>query len=572
MKKQFLIANFFLCMAVYACSQNPLTIPPAITGTAFNLNVQNGTTQFFDGINTPTYGINGDILGPTIIVNKWDWVTLNVTNSLTGTGNSTTMHWHGLHVPAMADGGPHQIIEQGATWSPQFQILNNASTFWYHPHGLGKTDLQVARGLAGFFIIKDSAEAAINLPRSYGIDDFPIVVQTKAFDILYQVAIATQDDTLVCVNATVDPFLNAPAQVVRLRLLNGSSMRVYNFGFTNDKEFNLIGTDGGLLNNSLPMNRLLLAPGERGEILLDLQGMEGQTIYLMSNSSEMVNGIYGAATVTGMMGGEIPDYNLNPLNGADFEILQINVVAQTADPVLTIPDVLVANEPLITYDNTRTFNLQPDVMMDPEGQVMGPFNINGEHFDMEVINETLYINDVEKWRIQNNTGIAHPFHIHDIQFNIDNINGGPVPLHLQGLKDVVLVMPMSYVEVIAKFEDFADDEVPYMYHCHMLHHEDDGMMGSFLVVDTTKNSIQSQLFSNWIIYPNPVIDFITVQTITMESNVEYKIFNDIGEKVISSQKNNTNNIEINVSQLPAGAYLIQLKSSGNQLTKYFVKL
>ena len=128
------------------------------------------------------------------------------------------------------------------------------------------------------------------------------------------------------VNATVDPFLNAPAQVVRLRLLNGSSMRVYNFGFTNDKEFNLIGTDGGLLNNSLPMNRLLLAPGERGEILLDLQGMEGQTIYLMSNSSEMVNGIYGAATVTGMMGGEIPDYNLNPLNGADFEILQINVV------------------------------------------------------------------------------------------------------------------------------------------------------------------------------------------------------------------------------------------------------
>ena len=109
-------------------------------------------------------------------------------------------------------------------------------------------------------------------------------------------------------------------------------------------------------------------------------------------------------------------------------------------------------------------------------------------------------------------------------------------------------------------------------HCHNLEHEDDGMMGSFLVVDTTKNSIQSQLFSNWIIYPNPVIDFITVQTITMESNVEYKIFNDIGEKVISSQKNNTNNIEINVSQLPAGAYLIQLKSSGNQLTKYFVKL
>lgn len=132
--------------------------------------------------------------------------------------------------------------------------------FWYHPHGLGKTDLHVAKGLAGFLIVKDSAEAELNLPRTYGVDDFPIVVQTKAFDVLYQVAIATQDDTLVCVNGTVDPYLEAPAQVIRLRLLNGSSMRVYNFGFTNDKEFNLIGADGGLLSNSLPLNRLMLAP------------------------------------------------------------------------------------------------------------------------------------------------------------------------------------------------------------------------------------------------------------------------------------------------------------------------
>lgn len=568
--KKLLVYIFLFILATSAYGQNPLAIPSALTGTTFNLNVQNGTVQFFDGINTPTYGINGDILGPTIIVNKWDWVTLNVTNSLTGTGNSTTMHWHGLHVPAMADGGPHQVIEQGATWSPQFQILNNASTFWYHPHGLGKTDLQVARGLAGFFIVKDSAEAAINLPRNYGIDDFPIVVQTKAFDILYQVAIATQDDTLVCVNGTVDPYLDAPAQVVRLRLLNGSSMRAYNFAFTNDMEFHLIGTDGGLLNNSLPLNRLMLAPGERGEILLDLQGMEGQTIYLMSNSSEMVNGIYGAATVTGMMGGEIPDYNLNPLNGADFEILQINVIAQTTDPVLLIPDVLVANAPLTTYDNMRTFNLQPDVMMDPDGQVMGPFNINGDHFDMEVINETVYINDIEKWRIQNNTGIAHPFHIHDIQFTIDNINGGPVPMHLQGLKDVVLVMPMSYVDVIAKFEDFADNEVPYMYHCHMLHHEDDGMMGSFLVVDTTVNNLTDQSNANLIVYPNPVNNSIFLEFPENELK-QITIFDMLGNTVAIYESIHGSAITLDVFKLAGGTYVLKIDYLDGTLYKKFIK-
>ncbi len=570
MKNQFHLI-FLLCSALFAKTQNPLVIPPALTGTTFNLNVQNGVVQFFDGINTPTFGINGDILGPTIIVNKWDWVTINVTNSLTGTGNTTTMHWHGLHVPAMADGGPHQIIEQGATWSPQFQILNNASTFWYHPHGLGKTDLHVAKGLAGFLIVKDSAEAELNLPRTYGVDDFPIVVQTKAFDVLYQVAIATQDDTLVCVNGTVDPYLEAPAQVIRLRLLNGSSMRVYNFGFTNDKEFNLIGTDGGLLSNSLPLNRLMLAPGERGEILLDLQGMEGQTIYLMSNSSEMVNGIYGAATVTGMMGGVITDYNLNPLNGADFQILQINVGAQTIDPVLEIPEVLVENMPLTSYDKTRTFNLQPDEMMDPEGQVMGPFNINGDHFDMEVINETVYINDTEKWRIQNNTGIAHPFHIHDIQFTVDNINGGPVPLQLQGLKDVVMVMPMSYVEVIAEFKDFADNDVPYMYHCHMLHHEDDGMMGSFRVIDTNATNIESDNGINFLIYPNPAANNLFIQLDNNTTWVEIKIVNILGEVLYNHQEKATDHILIDISGLAPGTYTLKLETNiGNSSKKIII--
>ena len=190
MSKSLLFAAIFL-MSKIVGAQNPLTIPQSLTEIIFNLNVQTGMTQFYSRINTVTYGANGPLPGPTLIVNKWDWITINVTNKLPGTGITTAMHWHGMHVSAMAGGGPHQIINQGATWSPDFQILNQAGTLRYHPHGHNKTDKQVSKGIAGMFIVKDSIEAALALPRTCGADDFPVIVQTKAFDVLNQIAIAT---------------------------------------------------------------------------------------------------------------------------------------------------------------------------------------------------------------------------------------------------------------------------------------------------------------------------------------------------------------------------------------------
>ncbi len=555
----------------FSVAQNPLFIPPTLSGTSFDLNIQNGTTQFYPGINTPTYGINGALLGPTLIVNKGDWVTMNVTNSLTGSGNSTTIHWHGLHVPAMDDGGPHQIIEQGTTWSPNFQILNSAGTFWYHPHGDNKTDRHVSKGIAGMLIVKDSAEAELTLPRTYGVDDFPVVVQTKAFDILNQIAISTEMDTAVCVNGTMHPYLNAPAQVIRLRLLNGSSSRSYNFGFTDNKSFKMIAGDAGLLNNAVALTRIRLSPGERAEILLDLQGMTGQTINLFSFSSEMPNGIYGAATVTGMMGGTIPNYNLNPLNGADFGVLQLNVVAPTVNPVTTMPGSLITNTPWTEYSVSRNFILRPDTMMSPLGQVAGPFNINGVHFDMNTINFSTYLNTTEKWKITNNTGIAHPFHIHDMHFYLLNINGGSVPDYEQGKKDVVLVMPMQYIEFITKFEDFADAMTPYMYHCHLLHHEDDGMMGSFTVIDTTSAGVLPIEKTKFIIYPNPAQNFISIKFENQISSAELSIINLLGEIVLSSKINNINTARIDVASLTSGIYFFQIMADNEFQQMKFIK-
>ena len=570
MKKRYVFLLVLLSSQI-TFAQNPLTIPPTITGTTFNLTIQNGVTQFYPGINTPTYGINGPLLAPTLIVYKWDWVTMNVTNNLTGSGNSTTIHWHGLHVPAMDDGGPHQIINQGATWSPSFQILNSAGTFWYHPHGHNKTDLHVAKGIAGLIIVRDSAEAALDLPRTYGVDDFPVIVQSKAFDVLTQIAIATEEDTAICVNGTIQPYLDAPAQIIRLRLLNGSSMRSYNFGFTGNKSFKLIATDAGLIDNAVTLTRLVLSPGERAEILLDLQGMNGQTIYLNSFSSELPNGIYGATTVRSMMGGEIPDYNLNPLNGADFGILQINVVAPTNNPVTTLPTTLTTNIPWTGFTTSRNFTLQPDVMGNAEAQVVGPFNINGARFDMNVVNDTTYLNTIEKWRITNNTGIAHPFHMHDMHFYILNVNGGAVPAFESGKKDVVLVLPMQYVEFITKFEDFSDDNVPYMYHCHLLHHEDDGMMGSFIVRDTTTTSIAEHVKQDLNIYPNPFSSIINLSSSIDFQNVEIRITTILGETVGLYKLQNFKATSLDVSTLSNGMYFLTLKSGHTIYIKKLIK-
>jgi blue copper oxidase len=572
--RTFLLAFGFLLNEI-AFAQNPLFIPPAMNGTTFNLSVQNGTTQFYPSVNTPTYGINGPLLSPTLILNKWDWVTMNVTNNLTGNGNATTMHWHGLHVPAMDDGGPHQVIPQTTTWSPSFQVLNTAGTFWYHPHGEGKTDLHVSKGLAGIIIIKDSIEAALTLPRTYGVDDFPLIVQTKSFDVLNQIAISTAYDTVPMVNGTIDPYLNAPAQVVRLRLLNGASGRSFMFGFSNNMNFHLIGTDGGLIDTTLALNRLLLANGERAEILVDLAALLNDTIFLMNYGTEIPNGIMGADSV-GDVNNQIPDYYSNFLNGADYNLLQINVGPQTGNPVTTIPVTLATLSPWAASSATVNRFLEFDTlsaMFITPNPAEGPFGINRELFDMDSINEIVYINDIEIWTLHNKTMVAHPFHIHDIQFYILDVNGGAVPAYEQGQKDVVLVMPGDSVRFITKFTDFADDSVPYMYHCHVLHHEDEGMMGSFLVIDTLNpNAVPViETKDSFSIYPNPASDEITFSLAELKPGVTSTIIiYDVLGQIVFKSTSAAPKITFDTQKWEPGMYVAEVLQEKNSIRKRFI--
>jgi bilirubin oxidase len=497
-------------------------------------------------------GVNGNILGPTLILNQGDFVNFSVTNQLAET---TTVHWHGLHVSPENDGGPHTTIAANSTWSPSFTIMDKAATYWYHPHLHHFTDKHISKGIAGMIIVKDTDEAALNLPRTYGIDDFPLIIQTKDFDANNQIVVHSNSDDVIMVNATIDPFLNVPSQVVRYRVLNGSSQRAFNLGLDNNQPFHQIASDGGLLSSPVQLTRLLLAPGERAEILIDFSGMNGETVYLKSYSSELQNGIYGATNPGMGAGMTMNGYNPNPLNGSDFNIIQFTIITQSTNPITAIPSNLVTVTPIPAGNSniTRTLTFTP-VTMGPN-QLNGDFLINGSTMDLDVINYSVPLNNTEIWELTNQSAISHPFHIHDVQFNILTRNGVAPPVNEQGRKDVVLVKPQETVRFIAKFEDFTSDTVPYMYHCHLLTHEDGGMMGQFIVTNVLSVN-ENFIDDKFRIYPNPSKGLINIE-FNIDSEVDdIFIYDNLGRIIYSTIIKNENSIS--VKGLRNGVFYIKL--------------
>jgi len=569
MKRFYLRCLTILITAPFAAeqlfAQNPLFIPDTLSGTPLNLTIQKGTQTFFTGYNTNTFGYNGPFLGPTLFMNKGDSVTLNVKNNLPV--ETTTVHWHGFHIPAVYDGGPYQPIAPSATWSPSFRIRNNAATYWYHAHIHGKTEIQVSKGLAGMIIIRDSAEASYNLPRRYKVDDFPLIVQSRIFDFFYQIGTATHEDSVLMVNGTMNAYLQVPKQVVRFRLLNASADRTYNFGLSDSSTFYVIASDGGLLAEPYPTKRLWLSNGERAEILVDFgKDTIGQKVYLMSYASELPRGITGADSV-GANGINIQDgYYQNKLNGSDFNIVRFDVVASTSNPVTTIPTAFAPIEyiPPASSNASRSLIFTPDLVTSgQQGLVDGPFFINNRMFHMDSMNIITYLGHTEIWSLINKTLVAHSFHIHDVQFFVLDINGQPPAPELSGYKDVVLVEPGDTLRFIMRFEDFADKDIPYMYHCHLLHHEDDGMMGTFLVLDSALNNIaeNNRVRNNLKVYQDFSTMDLSIRILTgKNAPSDVYIIDMLGRKqkhVFSGTlyKGETE-LKVNISDLNQGIYFV----------------
>jgi blue copper oxidase len=553
MRKGILFCFAWAC-AAFLHGQNALQIPQLITGTVFNLQVAEDSTQFLPGAKTRTFGISKPYLAPVLELHRGDFVQMNVTNSLSDT---TTMHWHGMHVPSASDGGPHTPIAPGTTWSPAFTVLDEASTLWYHPHLHYHTAEQVYWGAAGMIIVRDSFEAALNLPRRYGIDDFPMIIQDKSFDsTTNQFIYEAMSDTMM-VNGTLNPALEVPAQVVRFRFLNASNQRVYYLGFPPNISY-MIASDGGLLEEPLPITRILLAPGERTEVLINFTNTTGNRP-LFSFSSEMDAGISGGPSGPGGGPG-------NPLDGIDFRVCDFNIGPPTPNPVTTIPTTLR------TYDIPNAQNAAKVRSKYFDAHPAGyPYFINSTPYVMEYVNDTMRLGDIEVWDVINYTDVAHPLHLHDIQFHVLERNGEPAPDHMRGRKDVVLLQPNDTIRFVTQFTTFADQHTPYMYHCHNLFHEDDGMMAQFIVLDTAVSGHEDATGygGRFKLYPNPTRDIVYLQ----DENVDEERISEIslcdlqGRVLISATTIvGAGPHQINLSEYPAGMYLLHLRHRGGGYT------
>ncbi|MES2517091.1 MAG: multicopper oxidase domain-containing protein [Bacteroidota bacterium] len=448
---------------------NDLWIPPTISGTNFDLTLAKSSKQLKTGAATPTYGYNGaSFWGPTLIMNKGDFVQMNVTNNLSET---TTTHWHGFHIPAIMDGGPHQMIEAGTTWKPSFEVKNNAGTYWYHPHLHEKTFQQLTYGAGGLIIIKDPIESALALPRTYGTDDIPLVLTSRRFnsDNSFTVTEHAYGDYALA-NGTLDAQITLPKQYVRFRILNAETERGYNLGFSDNRSFYVITNDGGLLDAPVEVTRVKLAVGERAEILVDLgKDAVGGSLDLKAYNTNQEFGFGGSEPQTSGQFGSL-------LNNKDFTVLHINVKAATANAITAVPNKLTTNTYWKESDatSTRTISITG-------GQAGSAFTFDNNTYGFTTFNQKLKLNAIEKWTVVNNNIFGHSFHIHDIQFKIVSRSSGAIAPYESGWKDTFYIRTGETVSVVAKFDDFASDTNPYMYHCHFPNHEDGGLMGQFLV-------------------------------------------------------------------------------------------
>ncbi len=413
----------------------------------FDLKIQEGEKQFFKGVDTDTYGVNADYLGETIRVHDGDRVRINVQNDL---DEMTTLHWHGLKVSGTSDGGPHSTIPKGTTWQADMTIGQHASTCWYHPHTKGQTGRQVFMGMAGLFIIDDPASTRLPLPDHYGVNDIPLVIQDRRFyadgQFMYKQGMhdtmmgVTGDTRLV--NGMIDPYVEVDPEQVRFRILNGSNARIYNLMLDGGYLFHQIASDSSLLPEPVALKNFMLAPGERAEIVMDFSQHPGKTFYLG--------------------------------DGLDQKRL-LKIVVRDRKPIrTTLPEKLVKIE---DYAHAKVAKRRQFTL----NMAMGYLGINEKQMQMDRIDEVVKKDTFEIWEIWNPSPRPHPFHVHGTGFKVLSRDGKTPLINETGLKDTVLVYSREKVEILVVFRHLAPAERPYMYHCHILEHEDAGMMGQFVV-------------------------------------------------------------------------------------------
>ena len=459
-------------------------------------------TQFLQQLHrdlppTTCWGYGGGFPGPTLEAIRGMPITVVWTNDLrdpagdfltehylpvdvclhgpdhAGSTPRTVVHLHGGHVPPGADGYPENTFLPGE--SAEYVYPNNQppATLWYHDHALGITRLNVYMGMAGFYLVRDAEEESLGLPS--GEFEVPLAIQDRSFhpDGSFKYPSAWQEhffgDTIL-VNGKVWPYLNVRQGQYRLRLLNGCNSRVLALGLSSGDTFHQIGTDSGLLSAPVPLQEVLLAPGERADVVIDFSGYApGSEILLINGAPTPFPGEPGIGVITNVM---------------KF-VVQSGGATHT-DP---LPETLIA-VPLL--DETNAVVTRDFVLRKEDDPCTGRrWTINGLLWDD--ITEYPVLGTTEVWNWINQSGSVHPMHMHLVLFQVldrqafDMVNNEvmpvgpriPPPPEERGWKDTVRVNPSEITRVIARFEDYTGT---YPYHCHILEHEDHEMMRQFTVV------------------------------------------------------------------------------------------
>jgi len=413
--------------------------------------------------------IQGSYLGPILRARKGQQVRVHYENQIP---QESIIHWHGMHVPESADGHPRLAIGEGESYQYDFTVMDRAGLYWFHPHPHGNTGEQVIRGLAGLFIVNDDEEEALGLPS--GELDIPLVIQDRYFGKNNEIKYYKKDVAAFgflgdryLVNGQTDFFLPVAARPYRLRLLNGSNARMYALRLSDGRPLNVIATDGGLLTKPVTRDFITLSTAERREIWIDFSE------YSVGDEVQLVD-----------FDPTEPDNQQKVVPAATFSI-------DREDPSnLTLPVQLASLDlhdeaQAVNRENPRVFELSMGMGMQ--------WLINNKTFEMMEVdkNEEIRLGDLEIWEFINSahmSAMQHPMHIHGLQFQVSGRESAPAfrseneAIHAgsvdEGWHDTVQVLPGERVRLLMKFEDF---EGLYMYHCHILEHEDMGMMRNYRV-------------------------------------------------------------------------------------------
>ncbi|CAH3854933.1 MULTISPECIES: multicopper oxidase CueO [Citrobacter] len=515
--------------SVFAADRPALPIPDLLTADASNriqLIVQAGQSNFA-GKTATTWGYNGNLLGPAVKLNKGQSVNVDIHNQL---AEETTLHWHGLEIPGEVDGGPQGIIPAGGKRSVTFTPDQRAATCWFHPHQHGKTGHQVAMGLAGLVLIEDEEIRKLMLPKQWGIDDVPVIIQDKQFSadgqVDYQLDIMTAavgwfGDTLLT-NGAIYPQHAAPRGWLRLRLLNGCNARSLNIAASDNRPLYVIASDGGLLAEPVKVTELPMLMGERFEVLVDVSDGKAFDLVTLPVSQmgmaiapfDKPHPVMRVQPLLITASGTLPDTLTSMPSLPSLEGLTVRKLQLSMDPMLDMMGMQMLmkkfggqamagmdhgkmmghmNNDNMDHGNMNHGNMNHGEMGNMQHGNMGNMKhggsfdfhnanrINGQAFDMNKPMFAAAKGQHERWVISGQGDMMlHPFHIHGTQFRILSENGKAPAAHRAGWKDTVRVEG-GVSEVLVKFDHDAPKEHAYMAHCHLLEHEDTGMMLGFTV-------------------------------------------------------------------------------------------